>query len=262
MANYPIGVTKNLNSWHFQQHHVERMLDNSPYDAATPEDTLILAGPARKGVVSSSRTSPRSLMAVGQFTSFAVSSQASLSPMMAIGSGRSFFLRGKSQSSWQLQRVLMNGRNLLRALYHNAVEAGIEANKFDDPAAVENTPGSLFFCNLDSELFYIPVGLAVIMRTKSRTLIGALYLELCLISSWGLQFGAGQTSAAESVSGLCDRVLPYLATDAMDSPNVGRALMDAVLGLAGNVFPEPRYDRMGTSDDSGQDNPGVDMLAG
>ena len=59
---YPIGVTKSLGTWKFQQHHVERMLDNASYDAVHPDDTLILAGPARKEV--STRT-PRTLMALG-----------------------------------------------------------------------------------------------------------------------------------------------------------------------------------------------------
>lgn len=259
MANYPIGVTKSLGTWNFQRNHVERMLDNSTYDAAHPDDTLLLAGPARKGVVRPN--SPRSLMAIGQCQSFSIQTQVPVMPLMALGSGRSFFLRGKSQSSWSLQRVLVNGRNILRALYHNAVESGVNVDQFDDPAAPEGVPNSQFFANLDSELFYIPIGLGVVMRTKAHTLVGGAYLEVCLINSWSLGAQAGQSMFAESISGLCDRVLPYQATqDAMETPSVGRATMDAVLGLAGNVFPEPVTNRFGAFADSGLDTSSVSGL--
>lgn len=251
MATYPIGVTKSLATWSLQKNHVERILDSAPYDAAHPDDTLLLAGPARRSVAREDRSSPRTLMALGLFTAFGIQSTASVTPMMAIGSGRSYFLRGKSQSSWNIQRVMLNGRNLLRALYHNATEVGgLNPDKFDDPAAIEGSPNSQFFINLDSELFYIPFGLAVIMRTKSRTLVASCYLELCMINSWGVQIGAGQAMIMEQVSGFCDRILPFQASDAMEVPTVGRALMDAVLGLAPNIFPAPTYNQIGSFADT------------
>jgi hypothetical protein len=163
--------------------------------------------------------------------------QVSLMPLMGIGSGRSFYLRGKSQTSWSLQRVMLNGRNLLRALYHNAVEvSGLSPELFDDPAAL--TRQSQFFTNLDSELYYIPFGIAAVMRTKSRTLVAGCYLELCMIGNWGSQVQAGQNMIAEQVSGSCDRILPFQASDAIAGiSSNGRPAMDAVLGLAGNIFP-------------------------
>lgn len=257
---YPIGVTKNLGTWKFQQHHVERMLDNATYDAAHPDDTLILAGPARKGVAVPGKASPRQLMALGMFQSFGMQTQAPVMPLMGIGSGRSFFLRGKSQSSWSLQRVMINGRNLLRALYHNATEvAGLSPELFDDPASISKS--SQFFINLDSELYYIPFGLALVMRTKSRTLVAGCYLELCMINSYGTQIGAGQSMIAEMVSGACDRILPFQASDSISGITTnGRVPMDAVLGLAGNVFPEATYDRIADVSDEGLGNGDVDSV--
>lgn len=250
MATYPIGITKNLATWNLQKNHVERVLDNSTYDAAHPDDTLILAGPARRSIARTSRGTATSLMALGMFTAFGVQTSAPVTPMMAIGSGRSFFLRGKSQTSWNIQRVMINGRNLLRALYHNAVDvAGLSPDRFDDPAAFEGAPNSQFFINLDSELFYIPFGIALTIRSKSRTLVASCYLELCLINSWGAQIGAGQAMVMESVSGFCDRILPFQASDAMETPTIGRNTMDAVLGIAPNSFPAPSYNRLGTFDD-------------
>ena len=133
-------------------------------------------------------------------------------------------------------------------------------DQFDDPAAIAGQPRSQFFINLDSELFYIPFGMAVIMRTKSRTLVASCYLELALINSYGLQVGAGQAMISESVSGFCDRVMPYQTSDIAEVPRVGRALMDAVLGLAPNVFPTPSYTTPSAFDDTGLGNPNVDSL--
>lgn len=249
---YPIGVTKSPGTWNAQRNHVERILDNASYDAPHPDDSIIVAGPARKGVAVPGRNTPRTLMAIGMLQSLGIQTQVPVTPLMALGSGRSFFLRGKSQSTWNMQRVWINGRNLLRALYHNAVEVnGINADQFDDPAALENNPRSQFFVNLDSELFYIPFGLGVIMRTKSRTFVASCYLELCLVNSWGIQLAAGQGMFAEMVSGLCDRVMPFQSTDAMENIRVGRAQMDAVLGLAPTVFPVPTYNQPASFEDNG-----------
>lgn len=250
-APYPIGVTRNMGTWNFQKNHVERMLDNSAYDAAHPDDTLLLAGPPRRSVARSETSSVRSLRALGLFQTFSMQSQAPVQATMAIGSGRSFFLRGKSQSSFSIQRLLVNGMNVLRALYHNAVEAGINVDKFDDPAAPDGHPKSQFFVNMDSELFYMPIGIAVLIRTKSHTLVAGCYLELCMLGTWGTQIGAGQSMVVESVSGFCDRILPFAAADAMAGYNVGRVLMDAVLGLAPDPMLPAAYNNIGDLEATG-----------
>jgi hypothetical protein len=156
---------------------------------------------------------------------------------------------------------MINGRNLLRALYHNAVEvAGLSPELFDDPASLART--SQFFINLDSELYYIPFGLAVIMRTKSRTLVAGCYLELCMINSYGSQIQAGQSMVAEMVSGMCDRILPFQASDSIAGiEGNGRAAMDAVLGLAGNTFPEANTRDIQTFADDALGNGDVNMVS-
>lgn len=260
MPAYPIGVTRSLGTWKFQQNHVERILDNASYDAAHPDDTLLLAGPARKGVAVPGRNTPRTLLALGVFQSFSMQTSVPLAPLMAIGSGRSFFLRGKSQSSWNLQNVMINGRNLLRKLCHNATEvAGIDASQFDDPAALSRT--SQYFINLDSELYYIPFGIGITMRTKSRTIICGCYLELCMINSYGMGVQAGQNMISEMVSGLCDRVLPFQASASIvEGMTVnGRAAMDAVLGLASNAFPAANSSQIGEFTDAGLADGTVDQ---
>jgi len=59
---------------------------------------------------------------------------------------------------------------------------------------------------------------------------------------------------------MCDRVLPYQTTDLAETPRVGRALMDAVLGLAPNVFPAPSYTAPASFSDDGLGDGNVPAL--
>ena len=241
MAN-PIGITKGVNSWVFQQNHVERHMDNAAYEAAHPDDTLVLAGPPRKPANSSQAASdtPASLLAIGMLQSVQFTQSKPTQPMMAIGSGRSFFVSGKAQTQWNIARLFVNGRNLLRVLYHNAVAAGVDVSKMDDPAADKNT--SQYFINLDSELYYVPFGMAAFFRNKAHAVVGAFYCELAMINSYAVGMTAGQNMILENVSGMADRLLPYSLTDviaqnpaANGAGNAGvyGATLDAMLDFAG-----------------------------
>jgi hypothetical protein len=150
-------------------------------------------------------------------------------PVQAIGSGRSFFISGKAQGSGTISRLFVNGRNLLRVLYHNARAADLPVHQFDDPAAKRLE--AQFYTNLDSELYLIPFGLGCIFRTKSHDFVGGFYAELCMINNWAVSFQAGPTAIAEQVSFMFDRLLPF--GDATDNfqTNVSKALMDEVIGF-------------------------------
>lgn len=235
-----IGVTKGLLDWKFQSSYVERVMDNAAYQAAHPDDTLVLAGPARKGSVaplsSGAPTAGASntLLAIGMLQSVSFTQSKPTQPMMAIGSGRSFFVSGKAQTQWSIGRLFVNGRNLLRVLMHNAVAAGIPVDRFDDPAS--NAATSNFFTNLDSELYYIPFGLASLFRNKAHDLVGSFYAELCMINSYAIGMNAGQNMMLENVSGLADRLLPF--NNAVDTAgaawgsrgdSIARSTVDAIL---------------------------------
>lgn len=239
MAN-GIGITRGVLSWDFQSNYVERPMDNAAYQAAHPDDTLVLAGPARFGSMdqSGNGTGISTVMAIGMLQSIQFTQSKPTQPMMAIGSGRSFFVSGKAQTSWSIARLFVNGRNLLRVLYHNAVAAGLEVNKFDDPAA--KARNSNFFINLDSELYYVPFGLAAFFRNKAHDLVGSFYCELSMISSYAIGISAGQSMIMENVSGLADRLLPMELSTIAGAPKangVPRSTIDAVLDFASPVEP-------------------------
>ncbi len=235
MGKPALGVTKGITNWIPQQQSVERVTDNASYTAAHPDDTLVLAGPPRESTASQSETSGiPSLLPIGMLQTFQVTSQKPTQPMAAIGSGRSYFVSGKSQSTWRIGRLFCNGRNLLRVLYHNVVAAGINPARFDDPAAYDFAAGTdklaNMFINLDSELFYIPFGLAAIFHDKTRSQLGGFYAELSMLNTYTLGFTAGQNMLMEDVGGMCDRLLPYTATEALQA-GVSLQEIDAAIGF-------------------------------
>jgi hypothetical protein len=231
-----IGITKGLNSWQFQNSYVERTMDNAAYQAAHPDDTLVLAGPARRNTVLSNGQGINSLLAIGMLQSIQFTQTKPTQPLMAIGSGRSFFVSGKSQTQWTIARLFINGRNLLRVLYHNAVAGGVAMTSFDDKPSLADT--STFFINLDSELYYIPFGLGAIFRNKTHDLVGSFYAELCMINSYAIGINAGQNMILENVTGLADRLLPWQVADTGAQGGMPRATLDAVLDFTENIYPE------------------------
>ena len=229
-----ISVTAGLGTWKLQQSHIERPMDSSAYEAAHPDDTLVLAGPARMASVdaSNSQQTAKTLLAIGMLQSIQITQSKPTQPMMAIGSGRSFFVSGKSQTQWTIGRLFLNGRNLLRVLYHNFVAANGDAAAFDDPSATTRT--STFFTNLDSELFYVPFGLGVLFRDKVHNMLGSMYIELAMINSHAIGVTAGQNAILENVSGMADRVLPWTVSDGVTSGTAMQTTLDQVLD-----FTEP-----------------------
>lgn len=216
MSTYPPGkptIQQGTESWVAQSKYVERLMDNAAFTSAHPDDTLILAGPARLASIIADNAGGANadrLLAIGMMQNFQAAQNKPTVPARSIGSGRNFFLSGGAQTSWGMSRLFVNGRNLLRVLYTQAKQVGIDVSKFDDPAAKD--ADSQYFINLDSELFLIPFGLAVLFRDKTRSTIGAFYMELCMLNSWNVAFSAGQNFIAENVSGLADRILPMSFT--------------------------------------------------
>jgi hypothetical protein len=239
-----LGVTKGISTWNTQNNNVERLMDNSAYTSAHPDDTLVLAGPPRFSNVDLSENATtsawRTLLAIGMLQTFQISSQKPTQPMQAIGSGRAFFVSGKSMTTWRIGRLLTNGRNLLRVLYHNAVAGGVQVENFDDPVVPQNSPGSsstLFFCNLDSELFYVPFGLGVLFKDKTSQALGSFYVELAMISTYTIGFTSGQNMVLEDVGGMCDRLVPFYTSTMVTGGgvHVPRSSMDLVIGFTGGV---------------------------
>lgn len=247
-----LGVVKNFDTWQFQESYVERVMDNAAYTAAHPDDTLVLAGPARKGGLKEGGA--QSLLAIGMLQAVQFTSSKPTQPMMAIGSGRSFYVSGKSQTQWSMGRLFVNGRNLLRVLYHNAVSGGIDPSQFDD-VATASSGNQQFYINLDSELFLIPFGLGTVFRDKTHGYCGGFYAELSMINSYAIGWNAGQNLILENVTGVTDRILPFgensppgISPHAGASP-ITKTELDAVLGFIDQIESDI------TTEDDGSSQP-------
>ncbi len=215
MATFTHPVTTSVKGWDPQNNHVERFLDNAAYTAAHPDDTLLLVGPARHIDVAWEATpnSPLSMMPLGMTQQFQVAQNVPVAPMPSIGTARTFYTRSKGQLNWSMARLWCNGRNLLRALYHNARSSLTDQDLLTMPEPVIANGSSQVFFNLDSEIFAAPIGLAVFFRDKSRRPLGAFYLESMMISSWSIGVAAGTGMIMSNVSGVADRILPIADND-------------------------------------------------
>jgi hypothetical protein len=185
-------------------------MDHSALTAAHPDDTLILAGPARYILGDTGNLAPDKLLPLGMVQNMQITSQNPVIPAQAVGSGRYFYLVGKPNHGANIARLFCKGRNLLRALYTNALMAGIDPSKFDDRAST--SAKDMFVINMDSELFKIPFGLAVFFRDKIHDALGALYMEACLMTNWSVGVTAGQSMIMENVNIIADRIIPISPT--------------------------------------------------
>jgi hypothetical protein len=232
-----VGITRSIGpTWKMQDNYVERIMDNAAYTAAHPDDTLVMAGPPRvplpkAGVATEGTSIQDQLLAIGHLQTVQFQQQKPTQPVMAIGSGRSFFVSGKAQGQATLGRLFVNGRNLLRVLQHNARRRSLPVQEMDDRAA--NRYQSQFYVNLDSELYLIPMGLGVIFRDKIHDLLGGFYVELSMITSYAIAFSAGQNMILEQSNLVFDRMLPFFETDVMKY-EVPRTTIDAVIGFVDN----------------------------
>lgn len=212
-------VVDNWSQWRTQgstNSTIERVMDNSAYTSAHPDDTLVLAGPPRLSAYSGDTADTNESMldgcfAVGMLQNIAVSQSKPFQPMMAIGSSRTFYLGGKAQGTAQIGRLFLNTDNLLKRMY----KYHIDTNKVD-PAAFttsgENPAGvginKNYLINLDSEFFLIPFGLGVVFLNKAREAIGGFYMEMAVIPNYSVSIAAGQAMIMEGVTVLFDRLLP------------------------------------------------------
>lgn len=212
-------------SWQAQENYVERLMDNAAFSAAHPDDTLVLVGPPRLGGDPGNQDLS-TLEPVGMLQNFSINQARPFQPMMAIGSGRQFFLGGKAQGSAQIGRLFINAQSLMRKLYNNYANLNPKTDFNEKAAAADD---SNFVINLDSEMFLIPFGLGCVIADKARTVLGAFYLELCVIPTYTIGVAAGQSMILEAVSVLFDRVVP------MKSPTLDSMFDKWNTIMAGNV---------------------------
>jgi hypothetical protein len=176
------------------------------YASAHADDTLVLVGPARKPA------NFNDLKAVGVLQNFSVQQGRSIVPHSAIGSARTFFQSSKTSVSGNIGRLFVNGKNLHRALYDNLYDDTgdyiLDGDTAKESSLLPHAKGNTnYLANLDSRMFLIPFGMAVIFRDKLQNEIGGIYIEMMVIPNWSANISAGSPTLVEGTSFLADRVL-------------------------------------------------------
>ena len=191
--------------------------------SATPDTTILYAGPARFTAISSSNEGSV-LIPIGLADGITLSDNTQLTRLFEIGSNRSFFTRGKNMPNLGFQKLLAAQANILYAL--ERVSAGAFQDILDSRG--ETSPGPLgpipsIMMNLNSEVFGIPFGLLMVFKTRGNSnisgateptgsILAAVYLEYAMIESWNVSVQTTSVVVAEGVGIQFDRVVPVSLT--------------------------------------------------
>lgn len=176
--------------------------------SATPDTTVIFAGPARFTGLSGSSTE---LTPIGLVDGISYQSSPSLARLFEIGSNRSFFTRGKTISSVSFSKMLADQRNILAALSANAYRPLINADGSKAPGA--DAPNPDIMMNIDSEYFAVPFGLMLMFKTRgggtgTGKILSALYLEYCMFSNYNFSISNSSPVIMEGMAIEFDRTVP------------------------------------------------------
>lgn len=191
-------------------------LERFSQGSATPDTTLLFAGPARFTGIGGDTTK---LHPIGLVNGFGFTSQAQLQRLFEIGSNRSFFTRGKTISQLQLSSFLADQQSLMRVLSTEAWnQANGTAGDYKLNASGTKAPGvDDFYMNLDSEVLAVPFGVMMVFKTKGSssdsgetkgTILGATYLEYCMLNGFQFQVDAQSPVIAQNVGIEFDRAVP------------------------------------------------------
>lgn len=183
--------------------------------------------------------SSNSLIPIGVVQNMSLTSSRSVMKLFEIGSMRSYQIPGRLMNQLTMTRLLMYGPSLLRVLYAQAPERlvgllGTPLNVDPDSSGRGVAPlasydalypqGTLrgipgygglagennrdLWVNIHSEIFQIPIGLAVIHKGANDAAYGGYYIEDFMIESHQMGFDSGSTVMSEAVSGIFDRLEP------------------------------------------------------
>jgi hypothetical protein len=226
-----------------RQRVTESILPNAEEDLAVPEVT----------------EEAEIVFGLGTTQQFAMSQNTAMIPVTEIGSYQRYIVRGNTDGGAQLQKILVHGPSILRALHaykgikdpssaggvfdplirnSDATYAGYPKNRLFESPGHEN-----FWINLASDVFTAGFGLLVYIEDSGVEGYGAFYLEQVFSNAHQFSFAPGQTVVAESVSCMFGRVRPVKLTRAV--PLIGRSDTAGRIALAGgpNTLPQDGLSR-------------------
>ena len=207
-----IQSTADESTWDFYKKFVERASFSD--NVSHPDATLVLAGPAlyeEIGEVDKDIEESDKLTPIGFVTDITIGDQQAISRLNEIGSGRPRLAVGDNDIRGNIRRGFFNGNTLAYALYQNSLKS-TSANKWDalyDPVLVSGGSGDNekhYKFGLWSDLFKIPFGLALCMRTIGNDYIASMYLEQVYIENYEKSITRGQAVMFEDIQWVCERI--------------------------------------------------------
>lgn len=174
--------------------------------SASPDTTMLYAGPARFTGLSGNAAE---LVPIGLADQISIQSNPSVARLFEIGSNRSFFTRGKTAHAMSLGRMLCDQQNLLAVLTQNSYRPNLSQNSPESAS-----PNTDIMMNIDSEIFGVPFGLMMLMKTRGGNTNGegkiltAIYLEYAMLGGYQFQISSGSPVIVETVPIEFDRILP------------------------------------------------------
>jgi hypothetical protein len=198
--------------WDWKGEYVSKLADDglerfSQY-SATPDSTLMFAGPARYTGLSGDAAN---LLPIGLTDGLQFSGNAQLARLYEIGSNRAFFTRGKTMSGVSFSKMLADQKNILAALTNKAYHPNQDISGFGAPGA--DSPNPDIMMNLDSEYFSVPFGMLLVFKTRgggtgNGKILSAVYLEYCMFESYSFSVSSTAPAIAENISIQFDRPVP------------------------------------------------------
>ena len=181
--------------------------------SATPDTTVIFAGPARFTGLSGNTAA---LLPIGLTDGISYQSTPQLQRLFEIGSNRSFFTRGKSISSVSFSKILADQANILRALSLNVYRPNLSVDGPNAPGA--DAPNPDIMMNMDSEYFNVPFGLMLLFKTRgggtsNGKILSAIYLEYCMFSAYNFSIASQAPVIMENIAVEFDRTVPVSLTN-------------------------------------------------
>lgn len=199
-------------SWDFYKKFVERA--SFADSVSNPDATLVLAGPAlyeEIGEVSDDVKESDKLTPIGFVTDMTVGDQRPVARLGEIGSMRPRLVIGDSETRGNIRRGLFNGSTLAYALYQNSLKntSARDKDELYDPVLQSGGSGdnaAYYKFGLWSDMFKIPFGLAICIRTTGGDYLASMYLEQVLIESYEKAITRGQAIIFEDMQWVCERI--------------------------------------------------------
>jgi hypothetical protein len=200
--------------WDWKGEYVSDLADGEGLErysqfSATPDTTMLFAGPARFTGLSGDTGL---LLPIGLTDGIQFQTDSQLARLYEIGSNRTFFTRGKTVSSLTFSKMLADQQNILRALTLNAYRPeSLNIDGLKAPGAEAPNPDIMM--NLDSEFFAVPFGILLVFKTRGGStgtgkILSAVYLESCMFAGYAFQIAAAAPVITENVTVQFDRPVP------------------------------------------------------